>query len=158
MGIKHLRIPEETIETPDGKLTVRGVSLPDVVALVRNHGPVFSSLFSKVMAGDNVSLSLAEIGAVGQELLTNAPEAAAEIIVLACDDVVDKESMNIARRLPFPIQLEALEKIGRLTFSTEGALKKVVETVIRVAEGTSGKLAELNAPHSTNGSGHSASP
>ena len=156
MGVKHLRIPEETIDTPGGKLTVRGVSLPDIVALVRHHGPAMSGLFSKVMSGGDVRLNLESIGALGQELLTQAPAAAVELIVLAADDDPnDPEAIDTVRRLSFPVQLEALEKIGRLTFETEGGIKKVAETVIRVASGMSGAVAELNTP-SKNGSGASA--
>ena len=159
--LKELRLPEETIDTPGGPLAVRGVSLSDIIALVRHHGPVIRSLFKKVMDGGDVKISLDAIGGMGQDLLAKSPEIVAELIALAAGDG-DKDSIRIAGSLPFPVQIEAVEKIARLTFATEGGLGKLIETVIRVAQGTTGVVEELNLPlpaqkPSANGSAASTS-
>jgi hypothetical protein len=143
--LKELRLPEEIIDAPGGKLTVRGVSLSDVIALVRHHGPVIRSLFKEVMDGGDVKISLDSIGGMGQDMLAKSPEIVAELIALAAGDG-DKDSIRIAGRLPFPVQIEAIEKIARLTFAAEGGLGKLIETVIRVAQGTTGVVEELNLP------------
>lgn len=154
MGLKDLKLLEEIVKTPGGDFAVRGVSLQDAVQLIRHHGPVLTEMFQSIMSGKDVKVSLTDFSKVGQELLAKAPQAAAELIALASDEG-DPKSIKVASRLPFPVQLEAVEKIGKLTFIAEGGLPKFLETVIRIAQGTGGAMAELQKPL-TNGSAHSA--
>ena len=106
------------------------------------------------MAGKNVTLNADLMTNVGQKALAAAPEIVAELIALASGDG-DEESVAIAARLPVPTQLDAIEKIAKLTFITEGGLPKLLETIVRLAQGTTGAMTELQRPL-TNGSGESA--
>lgn len=157
--LKELRLPTETVSTPGGPLTVRGVALADVTALVSHHGPALAGLFKDVIKGKDITLSVEGVTALGMDALKTAPELVAELIALAADEG-DLESIRIAAKLPIPVQVEAVEKIARLTFAMEGGLGKLVETVIRIAQGTSGAIGELNQPMapktSANGSAASA--
>lgn len=142
--LKSLRLPSQDIPLPDGQsLTVRGLSLPDVQALVRGrfsemtilfdqYAPVFESTGAEAMTDDLIQ-------GVGHRLLDSAPDIAAHIIALGADDA-DEEGIAIAKRLPFPAQIEALEAIGRMTFDAGGGPKKVLETVVRVIRGLSDQV------------------
>lgn len=152
--LKALRIPEETVETPGGSFTVRGVSFVDIAALVRHHGPALAALFKEITSGKDVTLNTASIVDLGKRALETSPEIVADLIALASGSP-DVESREIARQLTFPVQLDALEKIAKLTFVTEGGLGKLVEAVTRVMQGTSGAMESLQAPL-TNGSAASA--
>lgn len=145
MGLKHLRFPEETILTAGGSVTVRGLTLPNIMRLVKGHGTPLAAIFAKVMENGAAGVDLEDVQALGTLLLTTAPRCLAEAIALATGEA-DDESIDIAEMLPADVQILALEKIARLTFATEGGLGNVVEAVIRASTGTSGFMAQLKAP------------
>lgn len=133
MSLKELRLPEEVVTVPGGgSITVRGLSLVDIMGIVRKHGAVVRALFDRYagrIEDDDQILS-----EIGRNLLEAAPDVAASVIAHGAGE---PDAGDIALRLPFPVQLDAIEKIGRLTFEAEGGPKKVLETVIRVLQGTS---------------------
>ena len=147
MGLKHLKLPTETVETPGGDFAVRGISFSDVSALIQSDGPELSALFdhySGSLNGDD--LSTTEVMALSGSLNEIAPDIAAKIIVTAADG--DEDDLATIRKLPFPVQVDALEKIVKLTFDSTGGPKKLVETAIRVFRGTTSLMGELQASKS----------
>lgn len=142
MGLKNLKFPEATIEFSGGDFAVRGLSLNDISWLVQRHGQKLNNLFTQFQQSAD-ELDTATVAAFALPLLQSAPEIAAELIACATGDAEDAE---MAAQLPFPVQLDALEKLVELTFSAGGGPKKLVEIVVRLAQGTTGLLAELKAP------------
>lgn len=141
MGLKDLKLPEATIEFPGGDFAVRGLSLNDISWLVQRHGGKLNSLFLQFQLEGELTAD--SVAAFALPLLQAAPEIAAELIACASGDPGTAE---IAAGLPFPVQIEALEKLAELTFSVGGGPKKLVETVLRLAQGATGLLSELKAP------------
>ncbi len=141
MGLKDLTIPERTVKTPGGDLTVRGLSLEDFTILASEFGPTMVTLFER-FSGTMKSGEEIDFGTIGKDLLTSAAPLVAALIALGAGE---PESRDIARRLPAPVQLEALEAIGILTIAVDGGLKKVAETVIRVAQASTTALTSLQA-------------
>jgi hypothetical protein len=147
MGLKALKIPEAVIEFPGGNFTVRGLNLDDVAFLVNRHGEQLQQLFASMsseMAGSDGGLDGEMVQSMALPLLRRAPRIMAEAIACAAGDV-DEETIGLAQTLPFPVQLEAIQAIARLTFDTAGGPKKLVETVIQMAQGTTGLLQSLQA-------------
>lgn len=144
MGLKDLNFAQAKIVTPGGEFTVRGLSLTDIMSLANRHYDVLASLFDQVAGRDPSSISLDDAGSMGATLLKSAPDVAAEVIAMAAGEC-DEESIRIAKSLPFPAQVEALEKIGQQTFATEDDLKKAVAAVIRIMQGATGVLHNLRA-------------
>lgn len=141
MGLKSIKLPEAKVELPDGQsFPVRGLSLNDVVVLVRNHGDQLGKMFSEFSKQSD--LTAESVAGFALPLLQAAPQLAAEIIAAGSGD---SDSWPEAMLLPFPVQLDALEKVARLTFESGGGPKKLVETVIRLAQGTTGLLESLKA-------------
>ncbi len=138
MGLKELRLPEAKVELPDGGFVVRGLSLNDVSILVQRHGKRLSELFQQFT--EQGDLTTETVAAFALPLIQSAPEIAAELIACAAGDPDDAE---IAGRLPFPVQIDALEKIANLTFEAGGGPKKLLETVVRLAQGTTSLLDSL---------------
>lgn len=89
-----------------------------------------------------------------------SPRLVGEIIALSAKE---PDAIDEAAQLPFPLMLEALEKVFRVTFATEGGVKNFVETVIRVANALTVQMTALaieekvleSGPASTIGSGSS---
>ena len=140
MGLKHIKLPEAQVKFPGGDIAVRGLSLDDLSFIVQRHGAKLNVLFKSFTEGGE--LTVEGVANFAMPLLNAAPEIAAELIACASGD---PEDAGIAATLPFPVQLEALEKLAELTFNVSGGPKKLVETVLRMAKGTTGLLDSLKA-------------
>jgi len=141
MSLKDIKLPEAVIEFPGGDFAVRGLGFDDVSFLVQKHGQKLEPIF-KDFTQTSGDLTVESIAAFALPLLKAVPEIVAEMIACASGD---KDDVGIARSLPFPTQLEALQRIVELTFSVSGGPKKLVETVISMAQGTTGLLESLKA-------------
>lgn len=138
MGLKHLTVPEATVKTPGGDFTVRGISLDDISYLVARHGKAIGMLYSKVEGNSESDM---DIGSVITPALQYAPELLADVIACATGD---KDDAAIARSLPMPVQVDAVEKIADLTFSASGGFSNFVETVTRIVQGATGLYGNLS--------------
>lgn len=130
MGLQDFIDPSETIQFPGGEFAVRGLSLSDISYIVRGHatelGILFTTISEKVQGGDDLDKATSDIISLALE---TAPRLVADIVAVGAGEPTMGDKVV---RLPFGTQIEALEKIGTLTFATEGGVGKVVETVIRV--------------------------
>ncbi len=141
MGLKHLKLASALVEVSDGEqFTVRGLSLDDISFLVTRHSAKLAALYAQFKLRDDIGED--NMMGLALDLLKQAPELAADMIACASGDHEDSE---LAAQLPFPVQLDALEKLVTLTFTVAGGPKKVLEIVIRLAQGTTGLLESLKA-------------
>lgn len=138
--LTDLGFPTDTVTLPNGSLTVRGLSLDDVLRIARSHGEAFIVLFDRLMGSEDLDLDLDNTAAIAELLAESAPAIAADLIAYAADE---PEAAHIVRKFPFPAQVEALEKVGAITFAMEGGPKKLVGTVIRVLKGVRENLTDL---------------
>lgn len=149
MGLSNLTFPEATIQSPGGEFAVRALGLEDVSELVRSHGPAMKTAFDQFTGGATTEDELKDIQLTEQgvasfilPLLESAPTLCAEVIARAAGE---PENVAIVKRLPFPVQVDALEQIAVLTFETAGGPKKFLETVVRLTKGTTELLNSLQA-------------
>jgi hypothetical protein len=146
MGLKHLKFEEALVKFAGGEFAVRGLSLEHITFIVRAHGVALNSVFDKIVqkaADPEGEFSAGEVGDMVLPFLQEVPQVAAMIIASGAGDPSDTE---LARRLPVPVQVEALEQVLRLTFDAEGGPKKFLQTVIRLMKGTQGLLSQLSQP------------
>ena len=152
MGLKDLSFPSEMVKTSGGDLALRGLCLEDVIQLVNSHKAVVEKMFNGAMEIESPEEDIGETEILSQirsmdiagKLIKEAPLVAAHVIALGAGDG-DKESIEIARKLPVTVQVECLDKIGTMTFVAEGGAKKFLETVIRVAQGTTTLIKDARA-------------
>ncbi len=143
MSLADFQLPRESINGPDGEqvFAVRGLSLNDVVLLLQNNRPAMERLFAEFQdKGDDL---LGDDQALVQMILANFPRLFAQAVALAADEPNGEDQVL---NLPFSMQIDAFEKIGRLTFAAEGGPKKVMETVVRVLQGWTGSVEALKTP------------
>ncbi len=136
-------IPEEVVKVSDSDgFAVRGLSPSHVVALYKRHTGELEPMFQRVMASVNEQgqVQAADIETIVMSLATETPVLLAEVIALASGgDAANKEpaivthpvtgeqvelpafdaAVLIAQHMPFPVQVDALDKISRLTFTSE---------------------------------------
>jgi hypothetical protein len=130
MGLKNLVIASETVEIPGNEpLVVRGLGLDSIIFLVRHHEDVVTDLFTKAQAGQLDGSSVESVVAM---LADRAGPLAWMIIACGCGE---PEEWKMAKVLPLDVQIEAIDKIVRLTFAGENALEKLLETVARMMSG-----------------------
>lgn len=142
MSLKDLKPLEAEVKTSGGSFSVRGLSLEDIASLVTRHRAAAEAMFQQFSGQPDQALNDAR--AIGVGLLQVAPAAVAEIIAIASGDA-DEEGVAIAKRLPIDVQLAALEKIGEMTFATEGGLKNALSAVVRMLSNSTEALKSLRA-------------
>ena len=125
-SLADLRLPTEEVEIPgqDVTITVRGLSLTDASEILRRHGEALTHIYQTKVA-DSEDLPTPSV--VAQALMLTAPQAVAEIIALANDN---PQAVETVRRLPVPVQIDALSKIAALTFHSEAEVKKLAGTIL----------------------------
>jgi hypothetical protein len=137
VALRDITINKTEIEVPGGDFAVRGLALIDVNTLFSRYADTASDLFKSLMQGE---VQQADSAQIANMLVKDAPALAAALIATAADE---PEMEAVVSRLPFPIQIEALEAIGKLTFTTEGSLKKVFETLIQLLSKGTDAVASL---------------
>lgn len=130
MGLKDLRLPTSRVDIPGDEeqfFEVRGLSFVDAKALLVKHSSELARLFDLVANGNGADpLSVASAAASAGQFISEAPALAAEVIAMATGE---EDVFEMALALPFPVQVDALTKIGKLTFATEDSAKKFLQTV-----------------------------
>lgn len=128
MSLKNLRLRTEEVEVPGGdKFTVKGLSFIDMTSLYTKYASEVSAFFDLLARGKtDGTLDVEGAAALAASFIQKAPALAAETIAIASGDADDFEA---ALSLPFPVQIEALKKIGLCTFGSEGTAKKFLQTV-----------------------------
>ena len=102
-----------------GSFFVTGLSLNDFATLLKNHLSEMDRVFDLI--GGGMDLQSGNMEAVASTLLSEAPGLVANIIAVAAGE---PGSSTQAARLPFPVQLQTLVEIGRMTFEETGGVKK----------------------------------
>jgi len=128
-------IPEAFVQVPGKEpgtgFRVHGLSMEDVSKILRLHGAALNAIYlEKIVASDMAPESM-NLAALGRAVLETVPEAVAGAIALAADA---EDQYGSIRRLPIPVQTDALEKVLRLTFHTEDDLGNFVGAVLRGSE------------------------
>jgi len=147
MALKY-SFSTRTVDTPGGQIVLRGLNVDDIGAIVGRHRDDLNALFNSIQGGA-VAFSIDDFDAVAASLLKMVPRAAADIIAYSAfdpakdDPATLDEDAKTAARIEAPVQLALLEKIGELTFAMEGGLKKALEIVVRMMQGTTALVAEM---------------
>lgn len=154
-NLKSIIIPREEIKLDDGQsFDVRAISTNDLMTLVGEHGMGLTEMFTRLQEKRGTGEFHADM--IRDTILRVArefPDVASGLIALA-SDAYDREGMALARELPFTVQVDALEKIFGLTFRSEGAVKKLMETLTKALTGVAGAMTEVSGfPSGTGVSG-----
>lgn len=137
MSFANLPLLTSSIKYGKSEFTVRGLSTEDVARIIPRFGAEVSVLFGGLLSGKDINPST--LPTLLQTVVTEAPELVAAIISFAADEPNDK-GMEVARRLPLPVQVDALTAIYENTFTTEGDLEKFVGVIARIVGAAAGMV------------------
>lgn len=136
-------VPTTVVKVAEGKeFAVSGLHLDGILTICRRHWTDAGALFEKFLgdiSSPDGTISLEDGGSLGSAVLGGAPRIAAEIIACAAGYSAP-EAVDIFAELSFAVQLDALEKIAELTFTSEMPPKKVIEIVARTLAGVAKPL------------------
>lgn len=137
MALKDLVVERQDIHWPDNSTevvcTVRGLSLTDVVSLMRNHMQEVQDTFAP--GGDTDFV----------QLIARSPDFVSEMIALGTDE---PESVESIRHLPMGLQLKILVAIWNATAISEEDLGNILAAILKGA----GKLADVMGGGTSKGS------
>jgi hypothetical protein len=116
----------ESVKVPGGEIAVRGISLVDITNLMvaGNRADLeaaveqMKELYEAAKANDEDALAEGLM-----TIATKLPNFVAKLIAGCADE---PESWEVVKKLGISVQLEALQKIGHLTFDGDDALKNFV--------------------------------
>lgn len=109
-----------------GGFRVRGLSLDDLSVLVRTHLPDLKAVFAHYSAGNERGESIDDIVV---SFVRDTPGMAAHLIAMAAGE---ESAVEQARKLPFPLQVDAVVNILQLTFEDVGGPKNVGPLLMRL--------------------------
>lgn len=107
-------------------ITVRGLSLDDIAILMRENLSDLDELIKLYAEGVDENVAVAKSAQFIVAMAREMPALVARIICLSCDEPTAEDK---ARKLPLPVQVDALQKIVTLTFSEAGGAKKFFESL-----------------------------
>lgn len=131
MALTDIFTPEHKVEAGSGQsFTVRGLCFDDIVVIMQRDPAGLAVLLGEISAG---AVPEVLVEAHFPEIMAKVPGLPAQIIACASDDT-SEAAVAIARRLPLPVQIDALLNIIRLTFEPVGGIKKFVAQVRNALE------------------------
>jgi hypothetical protein len=130
MSLANLKIETAAVQFRGGEFTVRGLGLDTVAALMHDGnreelGTAVNQLevlFKATKAEDSEGIKQGI-----NMLMVQLPGLAAKVIAYAADEPGEVDKV---RKLPLPIQLEAILAIGRLTFEGEDSIRNFVSGLV----------------------------
>lgn len=152
MGLTNITIPERSITVGEGTITVRGISLSDLMTIVNVYGPQASMAFGKLQ--QTGSLESKDVRTLIGSLAKEFPDMVSAAMALAADSY-DADTVELLKKIPFNKQLEVIEAIFEMTFPNEGEVKKLMESLTKMLTEASGALKGVQLPSSI-GTGASA--
>ena len=132
MALHDFTVVSEEVSFRGGRIALRGLALNDVSELVRNHLPELNKLFQLYDKEETREQALAESARFAITIVRETPIMVAKMIALAADE---PQSVDIAGRLPLPVQVECIRKIIDLTFEEAGGAKKFLDSVMSLVGG-----------------------
>lgn len=144
MGLRDLKLPSDSVKIPGNEpLVLRGLGLADCSAIMQRHGGVLEKVYLQEFSEKIADDDLRSASNMAKTLLEMAPLAVAHIIACSAGD---PEAEDVAAKLPVGVQIEAFTKIMALTFESEEAAKKLLETVISGTTMFTRMVSRVDAP------------
>ena len=140
MALKDIIAPEKEITFGENKFTVGALDLTIVIALVTKRQEEVRALFDEAQRQGLVANP--DPLRIGLMLLQLAPDFVAVAIALAAGE---PGTEAVVRKLPAPVQLEAVNTIIDLNFEAQGGVKKFGETLVALVQKATAALEAANS-------------
>lgn len=132
---------------------VVGLTPTGAWGLYNRHTGALSDVFDRMVADYKAqgTIETGDVQTVIAGLLKDFPLLMADVVALGSGGSLDEadidefeKARDIAIRLPFPVQVDALTKIGQLTFTSDMPPGKFLALVISLIQAGTGALAKMS--------------
>lgn len=130
MSLKDFVITHEEVTFRGGTISLRGLALNDVTLLVRDYLVELGNLFDMYENDEQRETAIAQSAQFAIKVVMEAPQLAAQVIVLASDG--DQSDLPKASKMPLPNQVECIRKIMEITFEEAGGAKKFLGSLMEM--------------------------
>jgi hypothetical protein len=141
MPLSDFKASTETVKYGNGEndfFEVRAISLPDVAMLIDVHEDVISLIVTMVRENKDAFQNSRDneitdaVSRLLGDLIRESPLLVANLIAICADEPT---MMTNASRLPVAVQIDAISKIGKLTFTDLASVKKLIADVMSIIHG-----------------------
>jgi hypothetical protein len=136
MALADYKPPRAAIKCGDEddavSFEVRALSLSDLGAIIRIHRDATEEMVAELTRHAETGASTEATIQLLMTLIADAPAVMATVIAFAADEPL---ATDRARELPLNVSVEALNKIGELTFTDIAALKKTIASARQLLTG-----------------------
>lgn len=126
MSLADFKIGKRPVKFQGGALEFRGICFEDITGLLRNHLDELNNLFAMYDDEEKRATMIASSGEFALRVVRDAPEMVALLIANCADE---PGAIEIARRLPLPVQVDCIKVIFEQTFEESGGAKKFFDSV-----------------------------
>jgi hypothetical protein len=127
MALSDYRPERQDVAFKGGVFAVRGLTLDDLGLLIRAHYDDLASILALYEESSAEIYSKRGLDKFVLALCSQAPGLVGSLITVASDET-GNEAEAAVRRLPFPVMVDALLKVGTLTFEESGGLGNFLAT------------------------------
>lgn len=131
-------------------ITVRGVGVADIAAVLPRYGSEIALLFGQAVSKTQEG-NPADLASIIDMVVNRSPLLAAEVIALVCDD--HPKGIEVARKLPVVKQVEILEAAFDCTFESETDMEKLAGVVNRLLLATATAIQKVTPEIRSGGGG-----
>lgn len=150
MALSDYQPSRADVVVKGGSFKVRGLSLDDITAVMGDHLNDLNHLINLYHSDIDPKIHLVEGGTFILNLIKDAPTLVSQIIAITSDESKPVDELAaIARKLPLPVQIDALKKIVHLTFEEYGGVKKFAESLQAMAEQVMPAMSQLATDSNT---------
>lgn len=128
MSLADVVIPTREVTLGESRVMVRGISLNDVSALLRDHLVELSTLFDLYDDEETRETAMAAGASFAIKLVQEAPDMAAMCIILLTDSPAS--DLPKARKFPLGWQVELIRVALEVTFEEAGGGKKFLDKMM----------------------------
>lgn len=141
MSLADVIIPTREVALGEYRTSVRGISLNDVSALLRDHLAELSSLFDMYDNEETRETAMAASASFAIRLVQEAPDMVATAIVLLTDS--PESDLAKARKFPLGWQVELIRVALEVTFEEAGGAKKFLDKMMAMVRSVRPKTKAL---------------
>ena len=130
MSLSDYQPERVEIKLKKSVFTVKALSLEALAGLIKHHLTDMDTVFDIFKGqGENGEITPEIAKNVALTLAKDLPDLAAALVASATEEGNTPDNLAGAKRLPFPVTVDVLQKIGALTFEEVGGVKKALETL-----------------------------
>ena len=140
MSLADYKPERREVMLKGGSFHIEAITPIHLAILIRTHLPDLEAVFTLIENGKK--LTLEQGTEFVASLIAQAPGLAANIIALSAGE---ESAVDVAKKIPFPSQVDVIMQIAEMTFAEVGGVKKfmgILTNLLRTNPGIQARVTE----------------